>query len=873
MAPNQRLSSRFFAAFYHWNRFTQHHACPRALRCRRNAFQHLARVGGSRPFVTSSRYRQPDTSPAQKVEEAALAANGAPAEESGATSGEAPPAEVHDIGESVRLLMRNVAHPVAIITAAHHDPNIHGPAPLGMAVSSFNTVTLDPPTISFNVRQPSRTLDAIRADRGRLRVHIMLAAQEGATAASLFAGPNNTEAFRQRLKTAPLLLSDTESAKPQELDASEAAALDCELSAEFDVADHKIVVAKVTNATTSMCPRPSLQYVQGTYQTGSDASLFHGTSQLEKKENASAEGSYKYAQILPFVVRESDRHMFAKRLEEYMKEHPQLRDVDLPSAEHQVRTYFGLPQGALGISVRQIIARTLDHPGLPDYEKDVPVFYDFYEQVSPEGIKTMASRIQRLVEQDSDYLALPYKSLLELIGCHYKADYLPSQLLGRLRKQGVVGKFQPLPDHHVISPDATATLELLEQVEYRLRKHLKTSNPSLGHQMLSSSRLVKAVGAPETLVIFVQAILNTLMVEEHPSFYVKESVNISGELDEQEARVVVYRVYCHIRAHPLLYTHANSVIRREIALRNCHVHPLIGGALNARYMFKKIKALRSLASHDMTFLNAVREEVERLFDPDFEPTYSALKDEVDTLVEKNPLRAVQWSEADIAVWAGILPESKIVRDDIKGSPTQTLRSGYMHGIVWQALRSKYPDRGPEPDPLIAAFLKARGEEEDKTTKLLRRKYVSGGNPDFVDPSTNYPSADILVHNDMSSQDTSSAHRLESDEVRDKVPTKQNVKREQLFQRLRSMVLGEEPEDTDLENDGPEFRLRKILPNVQLRRVEVNKDPDGIKRLDLKKTEEKEPREIQQEAKTSVKMPPARGFGFQAYGEDGKRVII
>ncbi|KAE8148300.1 flavin reductase like domain-containing protein [Aspergillus avenaceus] len=76
------------------------------------------------------------------------------------------------LSDRVRLSMRRVPYPVAIITAT--DP--HEPvekAFRGMTVSSFNTVTLHPdPVISFNVRRPSETLSALQSSK-RFLVHLL----------------------------------------------------------------------------------------------------------------------------------------------------------------------------------------------------------------------------------------------------------------------------------------------------------------------------------------------------------------------------------------------------------------------------------------------------------------------------------------------------------------------------------------------------------------------------------------------------------------------------------------------------------------------------------------------------------------------------
>ncbi|KAJ5976032.1 hypothetical protein N7481_009739 [Penicillium waksmanii] len=96
------------------------------------------------------------------------------------------------ISEHVRLLMRQVPYPVAIITAT--DPT--GPSDTtsfrGMTVSSFSTVTLTPhPVISFNVRRPSETLNALLSS-GRFLVHLLAPGPDTATLARDFSKGNTT---------------------------------------------------------------------------------------------------------------------------------------------------------------------------------------------------------------------------------------------------------------------------------------------------------------------------------------------------------------------------------------------------------------------------------------------------------------------------------------------------------------------------------------------------------------------------------------------------------------------------------------------------------------------------------------------------------
>lgn len=77
-----------------------------------------------------------------------------------------------NVQTQVRKLMRKVPHPVAIITST--DPNsAQNSAFRGMTVSSFNTVTLSPkPVVSFNVKTPSETYNAI-VSSSRFLVHLL----------------------------------------------------------------------------------------------------------------------------------------------------------------------------------------------------------------------------------------------------------------------------------------------------------------------------------------------------------------------------------------------------------------------------------------------------------------------------------------------------------------------------------------------------------------------------------------------------------------------------------------------------------------------------------------------------------------------------
>lgn len=90
--------------------------------------------------------------------------------------------------------MRHVPHPVAIITST--DPSVSADrASKGMTVSSFNTVTLYPePVVSFNVKRPSETLNALTRS-GRFLVHLLAPTKAAAKLARDFSRGNTNLAI------------------------------------------------------------------------------------------------------------------------------------------------------------------------------------------------------------------------------------------------------------------------------------------------------------------------------------------------------------------------------------------------------------------------------------------------------------------------------------------------------------------------------------------------------------------------------------------------------------------------------------------------------------------------------------------------------
>ncbi|KAL4412484.1 flavin reductase like domain-containing protein [Colletotrichum abscissum] len=101
-----------------------------------------------------------------------------------------PPTTTHDptadLPAQLCGVMRRLAHSVVVATATDRAGR-----PRGMTMSSFVSLSMEPvPLVTFNVRTPSRTLDAIRESGGVFNVHVLAEGGEGARVADLFTRGN-----------------------------------------------------------------------------------------------------------------------------------------------------------------------------------------------------------------------------------------------------------------------------------------------------------------------------------------------------------------------------------------------------------------------------------------------------------------------------------------------------------------------------------------------------------------------------------------------------------------------------------------------------------------------------------------------------------
>jgi flavin reductase (DIM6/NTAB) family NADH-FMN oxidoreductase RutF len=155
--------------------------------------------------------------------------------------------------------MRAVPNPIAVITAS----TATSPTPdfsqcYAATLSSFTTVTLSPsPIISFNLRRPSRTLDAILA-AGGFRVHILPANAWGKDIAKSVLERRHSAALEYLAGSSKHAVTEVTNKQLENKEGIHAplirgqavlADLECEVYQKAEVGDHAVIFAQVLKTT------------------------------------------------------------------------------------------------------------------------------------------------------------------------------------------------------------------------------------------------------------------------------------------------------------------------------------------------------------------------------------------------------------------------------------------------------------------------------------------------------------------------------------------------------------------------------------------------------------------------------------------------
>jgi flavin reductase (DIM6/NTAB) family NADH-FMN oxidoreductase RutF len=615
--------------------------------------------------------------------------------------------EAERLQQNVRQLMRNVPSSVVIVTVASYDSEMGTNVPMGVAVSSLSTVTLDPPLISFNIKQPSKTLDAIRAAEGRFRVHFPAGNRGGASTVDLFSHGNHPDAYNMRIKKLKLLVPgitaatkylETKSKAPQIASDSVRAAMECTLTQEVPVADHVILVAKVDSIENRAPGNRTILYVDGSYIRAD------GTLITVPNDQASAMQSTRSVWDHRLFPGEEERRNYVELIKPLIKAKPSL----LESGKDAIRNLeAGLPMspGLWGINLEQLIDECRREAGMASNLsvslQESSVLSDFYGRLTPSDRSKIVERAKNLVATNSDYLHQNFRIFLQHLGVSTASiDLLPSDIAGPLRAHGLLVPFIPRMQHTSLNR-RDYNLQYLEQVEVSLVGHLA----ALGHEKAIVTQLAQAmedIGEHRQLATYFKKCRARLYAAAFPKLFGPSRIDIAGEVSQEETRVIISRVvrYMQVDDHP-------STFRKRIhndfheTLRMQGIHPCITG-FDAEFFFGKLQHIYTTSHTVGDMASRVEEMVRPWFDTAI--GWEDFETRVKSFVQKEPMRAMSWSTRDKLAAMGLSWEA--VLDVPSSMDKQPLNGGQvLNTIVAKELKALHGEGPEELSQAIAQYLK------------------------------------------------------------------------------------------------------------------------------------------------------------------------
>lgn len=159
-----------------------------------------------------------------------------------------------DPGDLIRGLMRRAPQLVTVVTARGPD------GPRGITVSSFTSVSLEPPLVLISIAVTAGAHAAIAA--GAFRIHLL--AEDQAAVSNHFARPGlaSTEQFEGSPSSGPSdglpLISDA------------IGWLECEVASSHREGDHTIFIGRVRGGALTRPDASPLVYQNGAYRRLSD---------------------------------------------------------------------------------------------------------------------------------------------------------------------------------------------------------------------------------------------------------------------------------------------------------------------------------------------------------------------------------------------------------------------------------------------------------------------------------------------------------------------------------------------------------------------------------------------------------------------------
>jgi flavin reductase (DIM6/NTAB) family NADH-FMN oxidoreductase RutF len=621
------------------------------------------------------------------------------------------------------MLMRNVPSSVAVITVQSYDSELESYVPMGVAVSSLSTVSLDPPTISFNIKQPSKTLDAIRRADGLFRVHFPAADRGGANIVDLFSRGNYQEAYTMRLRgltnvhlpgkyaRASRLRTSTSGA-PQILNDSVRAAMECTLTQEQTVADHVILVAKVNSLESrrqgSQGDRTIL-YVDGSYMRpdGSKIAFHQNTKNIEDEWSI-----WDY----PLFPGEEERRDYMERIKAIIKRQPQIMQHGKHSVS-QLEAMLPLSPSKWGINLEQLIEKCREEDGMPStmppHLKDLPILSDFYGRLTPSDRAKMTERVKTLVKADNRFLSLNYRLFLQNMGISaVSVDLLPSDIAEPLRAEGLLG-----PPHPTSGPlnSKGGPYDLLhfEQIEKRLMEHLRTMTLQklLGSQL---DQVIESLGEPRFVATYFKRSRARLYAATNTDQFQPRKFDIVGEVSPEEARVVLSRFLRYMEIENTTTFRIKVHLDYHEILRGERIHPSITG-FDVEYLAGKLNHI-----HLTTRLaRDLPGRIDKMIEPWFTSvvSWADIEQRVHSFVHKMPMQAMAWSTKDKLAAMGLHQNAVldvsmdstrpiVVNGDVSSNRPFVRNRDILDTLVAKELKNLYGNATAKQNRVIARFLRS-----------------------------------------------------------------------------------------------------------------------------------------------------------------------
>lgn len=630
--------------------------------------------------------------------------------------------------EDVRSIMRKVPASVVVVTVAHVDPETNKSVPMGIAVSSFSTVTLDPPTVSFNIKQPSKTLSAIRDAGGSFRVHFLASHNEGVRIIEHFCKGNHPDAYEERLKNLQVRFPKADDGPetsaplaPRIIGGGVSAELECALTHEFPVADHVILVAQIEHVRTRNIRAPTIAYVDGSYRRLGKEGLIqrHKSEQdpeqptsgvrNESSENGLSESSlalsfqrglgvavdfkqeHEIAFDWPGIPGEEERSEFAERLRSYLKGLQGLRFVNQADIKRQLSLPLEEVAAQLGVDIVALIQECQERTSAAE------VLPEFYWRLSASKMATLADRMHQLVKADKRFLEVPYHELLNYLNVMVgSTDVLPSDLLKDVRAAGLVppsGLSASLSPVDMIDGNVL----VMEQVEHQLRLRAQMLG-RVSRRKVTLREMADKADVP-TAVMFHFA--RTRMFTVDPDDLVDAHFDITGDVSPEEALVVIRRLSEYLILNNRFIRTFSGAHRHRLSeadtLCDINVDPLITG-VSTSYIMSKIRSLQNNSV-------PIKRQVDEWLEPYFARSvrWDDFNSRITTFVQKLPLRATSWDNKDVLAAMGLSESTVIVTPDNEASKT-IAESRVLNMLLAKALKNYYGHGTEEENKAIAKFL-------------------------------------------------------------------------------------------------------------------------------------------------------------------------